>query len=96
MSVLIKPIITEKATAQSEGLNKYAFMVDRNANKLEIKQAVEGRYGVTVNNVNTVNYSGKRKLRYTKAGIIDGRTNHYKKAIITIADGEIIDFYSNI
>ncbi|MDR3132886.1 MAG: 50S ribosomal protein L23 [Prevotellaceae bacterium] len=94
--IIIKPIITEKMTIQGEKLNRYGFVVDRNANKLEIKKAVEEMYGVTVSAVNTVNYYGKRKSRYTKAGLLTGRTNHFKKAIVTLAGEDKIDFYSNI
>lgn len=83
-------------TILGEKLNRYGFVVDRNANKIEIKKAVEEMYGVTVSNVNTVNYHGKRKSRYTKAGLLTGRTNHFKKAIVTLAGEDKIDFYSNI
>jgi len=96
MGILIKPIVTEKFTEQAEKLNSYAFVVDKRANKIQIKEAVEDLYGVTVSRVNTMIYSGKKKSRNTKAGVIIGRTNSYKKAIITLADGEVIDFYSNI
>ncbi|MDR2358563.1 MAG: 50S ribosomal protein L23 [Prevotellaceae bacterium] len=94
--IIIKPLITEKMTIQGEKLNRYGFIVDRNANKLEIKKAVEEMYGVTVSAVNTVNYHGKRKSRYTKAGLLTGRANHFKKAIVTLAGEDKIDFYSNI
>ena len=93
---MIKPIVTEKMTAQGEKLNRYGFIVDRKANKLEIKAAVERMYNVTVSDVNTVNYHGKRKSRYTKAGILRGRANHYKKAYVSLAGEDKIDFYSNI
>jgi len=83
-------------TIQGEKLNRYGFVVDRNANKVEIKKAVEQMYGVTVTDVNTVNYHGKRKSRFTKTGILTGRANHYKKAIVTLAGDDKIDFYSNI
>ena len=96
MSILIKPIITEKMTAQSEKLNRYGFIVDKKANKIEIKQAVEKMYNVNVKDVNTLNYLGKRSSRYTKSGMISGRKNNIKKAVITLHDGEVIDFYSNI
>lgn len=96
MSVIIKPIITEKMTAMGEKLNRYGFIVHKEANKLEIKKGVEQLYGVTVTAVNTIRYAGKAKSRYTKAGFVSGRTNAYKKAIITLAEGENIDFYSNI
>jgi len=96
MEILIKPIVTEKMTIQGEKLNRYGFVVDRRANKLEIKKAVEEMYGVTVTDVNTVNYHGKRKSRTTKAGLLTGRTNHFKKAIVTLAGEDKIDFYSSI
>ena len=96
MGILIKPIVTEKLTIQGEKLNRYGFIVDREANKVEIKNAVEQMYGVTVKDVNTVNYHGKRKSRYTKAGILTGRANHFKKAFVTLAGEDKIDFYSNI
>tara|TARA_B100000886_G_scaffold340339_1_gene309289 strand:+ start:3387 stop:3677 length:291 start_codon:yes stop_codon:yes gene_type:complete len=96
MSILIKPIITEKMTAASDEFNRYGFIVDRNANKIQIKGAVEEAYGVTVNSVKTMNYAGKSKSRFTKAGVITGRTSNFKKAIVQIAEGDTIDFYSNI
>lgn len=95
-NILIKPLVTEKMTKLGEKLNRYGFMVDRRADKLQIKDAVEKMYGVTVASVNTMRYSGKLKVRYTKAGVQRGRTNAYKKAIITLAEGNVIDFYSNI
>ena len=96
MLIIIKPIVTEKLTVQCEKLNRYGFIVDREANKLQIKTAVEQIYNVTVADVNTVNYHGKRKSRYTKAGMLKGRTNHYKKAYVTLAGEDKIDFYANI
>ena len=96
MGIIIKPIVTEKLTVQGEKLNRYGFIVDREANKLQIKAAVEQAYNVTVAEVNTVNYHGKRKSRYTKAGMLNGRTNHYKKAYVTLAGEDKIDFYANI
>ena len=96
MGILIKPIVTEKMTIQGEKLNRYGFIVDREANKLEIKAAVEQMDNVTVAEVNTMNYHGKRKSRYTKAGMLTGRANHYKKAIVTLAGEDKIDFYANI
>ena len=96
MGILIKPIVTEKMTIQGEKLNRYGFIVDREANKLQIKAAVEQAYNVTVADINTVNYHGKRKSRYTKAGMLTGRANHYKKAIVTLAGEDKIDFYANI
>ena len=96
MGIIIKPIVTEKLTIQGEKLNRYGFIVDREANKLQIKAAVEQMYNVTVAEVNTMNYHGKRKSRYTKAGMLQGRANHYKKAIVTLAGEDKIDFYANI
>ncbi len=96
MNVIIKPIITEKMTALSEKLNRYAFKVARGANKIEIKKAIEELYNVSVEEVNTLIVGGKNKSRYTKAGVINGRTSTYKKAIVTLAQGDKIDFYSNI
>ena len=96
MGIIIKPIVTEKLTVQGEKLNRYGFIVDGDANKLQIKAAVEAAYNVTVADVNTVNYHGKRKSRYTKAGMLQGRTNHYKKAYVTLAGEDKIDFYANI
>ena len=96
MGILIKPVVTEKMTIQGDKLNRYGFIVNSKANKIEIKQAVEQMYGVSVLDVNTVNYHGKVKSRYTKAGMLIGRTNHYKKAYVTLAADDKIDFYSNI
>ena len=96
MGILIKPLVTEKMTILGEKLNRYGFIVDRSANKIEINAAVEQMYGVTVAEVNTVNYHGKKKSRYTKAGLLSGRANHYKKAFVTLAGEDKIDFYSNI
>ena len=96
MNVLIKPIVTEKMTAQGEDFNRYGFVVDKNANKLQIREAVEELYGVKVSEVNTMRYAGKRKQRFTKSGVSVGKTAAFKKAIVTLAEGEVIDFYSNI
>ncbi|MCQ2114677.1 MAG: 50S ribosomal protein L23 [Bacteroidales bacterium] len=96
MGILIKPIVTEKLTVQGEKLNRYGFIVDADANKLQIKAAVEAAYGVTVADVNTVNYHGKKKSRFTKAGILTGRANSFKKAYITLEGEDKIDFYANI
>ena len=96
MSIIIKPIITEKMTAQAEKLNRYGFIVDKKADKLQIRKEVEDLYGVKADSVNTIRYAGKRKSRYTKAGFVEGRTNAYKKAIVTLKEGQAIDFYSNI
>jgi large subunit ribosomal protein L23 len=95
MSVLKKPLVTEKVSALNEK-GKYGFIVDIEANKVEIKQAVEKQYGVTVESVNTMRVMGKLKSRYTKAGVLAGRKPNFKKAIVTLAEGEVIDFYSNV
>ena len=96
MNIIIKPIVTERMTWLGDTLNRYGFIVDKRANKIEIRKAVEDMYGVTVTRVNTLNYQGKAKVRYTKSGIISGRTNSFKKAIVTLAEGDKIDFFSNI
>jgi large subunit ribosomal protein L23 len=94
--ILIRPIVTEKLTILGEKLNRYGFIVDKEANKIQIKKAVEQLYGVTVAAVNTVRYAGKVKSRFTKSGVITGQKNSCKKAIITLKEGDKIDFYSNI
>ena len=96
MDILLKPIVTEKLTDQAESFNRYGFVVHKSANKIQIKKAVEDLYGVNVVEVNTMVYPGKRKSRYTRTGLIVGRTNSLKKAIVTLAKGDRIDFYSNI
>lgn len=93
---MIKPIVTEKMTTQGEDFNRYGFVVDKHANKMQIKKAVEDLYDVKVAEVNTMRYGGKRKQRYTRSGISVGKTASYKKAVVTLAEGEVIDFYSNI
>ena len=95
MSILKRPLVTEKISALNEK-GKYGFIVDVAANKLEIKQAVEKMYGVTVEKVNTISVMGKHKVRYTKAGVLAGRKPNYKKAIVKLKQGEVIDFYSNV
>jgi large subunit ribosomal protein L23 len=96
MSIIEKPVITEKMTAQGDKLNRYGFVVAKTANKVQIKNAVEKLYGVTVNAVNTQNYLGKVKTRNTTKGIAIGRVNKHKKAIVTLKAGETIDFYASI
>lgn len=96
MEILKKPILTEKMSIQGEKLNRYGFEVDVDANKIQIKQAVEAMYNVIVTDVNTANYKGKAKSRFTKAGLLQGRTNNVKKAYVTLKEGDKIDFYSNI
>ncbi|MFT3901555.1 MAG: 50S ribosomal protein L23 [Niabella sp.] len=94
--ILIKPILTEKANAQQEKLRRYAFRVAKKSNKLEIKKAIETFYGVNVTSVNTIVVPAKSKTRFTKAGFIQGRKPSYKKAYVTVAEGEEIDLYANI
>ncbi len=96
MGVILKPVITEKMTDKGEKLNQFGFIVDNTANKLQIKEEVEELYGVQVLSVNTMNYTGKKKSRFTKSGVISGKTKAFKKAVVTVAEGEIIDFFSNI
>ena len=94
--ILIRPIITEKMTAQGEKENRYGFVVAKTSNKVQIKQAVEKEYSVTVTGVRTMICGGKRRTRYTKNLILRGRTSSYKKAIVTVQKGEAIDLYSSI
>jgi len=96
MEILKKPLLTEKISLLTEKLNRYAFKVDHRANKIQIKAAVEAMFGVTVTAVNTMKYAGKLKSRSTKAGVVSGRAATFKKAIITLKDGETIDFYSTL
>jgi len=96
MNILLKPIVTEKMTNQGDKFNRYGFLVAKSANKLQIKKAVEELYGVTVDSVNTMRYGGKIKSRNTKSGLLVGKTASLKKAVITLAEGNKIDFYSNI
>ena len=96
MSILIKPIITEKATTMSELKNCYSFQVNTKANKVEIKKAVEAAYGVSVEKVRTMNVRPDRKTRQTKTGVQHGKTNAVKKAIVQLAEGESIDLYTNM
>ena len=96
MSIIRKPVITEKMTDQSEQYNRFAFVVDRKANKIEIKKAVEEMYDVAVDSVRTMVCIGKKRVRGTKSGMIVGKTSTYKKAIVTLTEGDSIDFYSNI
>ena len=96
MDIQIKPLVTEKANAYSEKQNCYTFAVSPDANKFQIKDLVEKLYNVRVVRVNTANYAGKRKQRYTKSGILRGQKPAYKKAYVTVAEGQKIDYYSNI
>ncbi|MFI3299454.1 MAG: 50S ribosomal protein L23 [Rikenellaceae bacterium] len=96
MNILVKPILTEKMTTRGENLGEYGFVVDARANKLQIKAAVESVYGVVVDSVNTMNYKGKNKSRWTKTGLVIGRTGAFKKAIVKLKGNDKIDFYGNI
>jgi large subunit ribosomal protein L23 len=96
MNIIIKPIITEKVTKEGELSNRFGFVVDRKANKIQIKNAVEAAYGVSVVDVNTMNVRPDRSTKYTKSGLINGKTNAYKKAIVQVQEGETIDFYNNV
>ncbi len=95
MTILKKPLVTEKMSALNEK-GKYGFIVDKKANKIEIKKAVEKMYGVTVEKVATMRYHGKEKSRYTKSRVITGHAPSFKKAIVTVKEGDVIDFYGNI
>ncbi|MBK21309.1 MAG: 50S ribosomal protein L23 [Flavobacteriales bacterium] len=95
MSVIVKPIITEKMSNLEEKLGRYGFIVENSANKVQIKKDVEATYGVTVESVNTMRYAGKAK-RNRKTWAMDGRTRSFKKAIVTLKEGEVIDIYGNI
>jgi large subunit ribosomal protein L23 len=96
MSIIIKPIVTEKITKDGEVFNRFGFVVDKKANKVQIKKAIEAAYGVKVVNVNTMNVRPDRSTKYTKSGLITGKTNAYKQAIVQVQEGETIDFYNNI
>jgi large subunit ribosomal protein L23 len=96
MSILIKPIITEKATSDTEVFNRYTFVVDKKANKLEIKSAVEAAYGVSISSVRTLNYPIQRNTKFTKKGLVTGVKSGYKKANVQLAEGDNIDFYNNL
>ncbi len=96
MAIIIKPIVTEKMTQLGDKFNRYGFRVEKSANKIEIKKAIETMYSVTVTDVNTLVVAPKRKSRYTKTGLVNGATSAYKKAVVTLKEGDKIDFYSNI
>ena len=96
MEIIIKPVITEKLTMQGEKLNRFGFIVNKVANKVQIKNAIEKMYGVTVTDVNTQNYVGKVKTRNTTQGVAIGRVKRSKKAIVTLKQGDTIDFYASI
>jgi ribosomal protein L23 len=95
-NILIRPVISEKMTKQAERLGQYAFIVSEKANRIEIARAIENFYNVRVESVNTMRYEGKRRARITKKGVLTGRTNSYKKAVVTLRKGDTIDFFSNI
>ena len=95
MSLLQRPLVTEKASKLNE-TGTYGFFVNNGANKVEIKKEVERTYGVTVQSVNTIRYAGKKKTRYTKSGVTKGQQPAYKKALVTLKEGEYIDLYGNI
>ncbi len=94
--ILIKPIITEKSSAQTEAANQYTFMVDRKANKIEIKRAIEKLYNVSIDSVNTIIVPSKKKVRNTKSGMQKGTKSAYKKAIVRVTYGEEIDLYGEV
>ncbi|MBD5193206.1 MAG: 50S ribosomal protein L23 [Bacteroides sp.] len=96
MEISIKPIVTEKATKLTDKLNRYTFRVSPEANKYQIKQLIEDIYGVKVVEVNTMVVRGKNKSRWTKSGLLRGKTSAYKKAVVAVEEGQTIDFYSNI
>jgi large subunit ribosomal protein L23 len=95
-NIILKPIVTEKMTSLTDKLNRYGFIVATGANKIEIKNEIERAYGVTVESVNTINYMGKASTRFTKTGVQRGRKSDFKKAIVTVADGDVINLYDNI
>ncbi|MEC8537328.1 MAG: 50S ribosomal protein L23 [Bacteroidota bacterium] len=95
MKVIIRPIVTEKMTQKTESLNDYGFVVNKKVNKIEIKRAVETNYNVKVKSVRTMIYRGKEKSRFTKTGVIKGKTNSFKKAIVRLEKDNNIDFYNN-
>ena len=94
--ILIKPVVTEKSNATQEKMNRFTFVVDKDANKLQIKEAIEKMYGVSVDKVRTHLIPAKAKVRYTKSGVASGRKPSYKKAIVSLVEGDTIDFYENI
>jgi len=96
MSIIIKPILTEKMMSETEQFNRYGFVVDKKSNKIEIRKAIEELFGVEVLAIRTMNYPPVRKTRYTKSGVVSGKANAYKKAIVEVAEGQSIDFYNNI
>ena len=95
MEILVKPLLTEKGAALNES-GKFGFVVNKKANKFQIKKEIETRYGVVVEEINTMITAGKSKTRYTKAGVLQGKTSSYKKAIVKLKEGDVIDFYSTL
>lgn len=96
-TIIKKPVITEKATMDSENNNRFTFIVDYRANKIQIKEAVESMYGVTIDSVRTMNYGGgKSSVKYTNKGIVEQKNKRYKKAVVTVAEGETIDLFTNV
>lgn len=96
-AIIIKPLLTEKSTFDSEMNNRFTFVVDHRANKIEIKKAVENMYGVTIDSVRTMNYGGgKPSVKFTNKGIVEQRSKRFKKAVVTVADGETIDLFTNV
>lgn len=96
MGILIRPVITEKANFDSEENNRFAFVVDKRANKIEIKEAIEELYGVHIEKIRTMVVAGKSKTRFTRNGMVSGNSGSYKKAVVQVRSGETIDLYSNI
>tara|TARA_Y100000739_G_C20505395_1_gene416970 strand:- start:623 stop:913 length:291 start_codon:yes stop_codon:yes gene_type:complete len=96
MNILLKPVITEKATAESELKNRFTFLVKTDANKLQIKKAVENTYGVSVDKVRTMRYGAEKRIRYTKTGMQRGKSPRIKKAIVQLSEGDTIDFYNKL
>ncbi len=96
MSVIIKPLITEKSTELSEDQNTFTFLVDVKANKIQVKSEIEATYGVSVDSVRTLRVLPKYKTRYTKTGIVSGKTNAYKKAMVKVSEGDTLDLYNNL
>ena len=96
MKFIIRPLVTEKTNRLTDKEQKYGFIVSPRANKVQIKAEIEDLYNVSVTGISTMRYAGKNKSRYTRSGFTKGRTNAYKKAVVTLKDGDTIDFYSNI
>jgi len=94
--IIVKPMVTERLTEEAERFNRYGFIVDKNANKIQIRESIEKMYSVSVTSVRTMNYMGKKNTRFTTAGMVKGKKPSYKKAIVTVAAGDSIDFYAGI